>query len=229
MNWLFCFLLAFVTSFAAFWFFGCSDDSSSTASDDKNPSAETLAWNENVNTYDSFAELPSCNESSGYAQVYDDKSFYGCKDGVWEDAFMVFPSYDSLVTCKAALNGFSVIVKGDKDSDLKLYVCDEGKWTTGNKENTDGRLPSKADVKENWSGLNPIPATSPKIKVYESGMQWYFVRDVLKLFVFPSYKSLPKCDAKANGINATVKENGEESVYTCKEGEWVEGTGENAR
>lgn len=109
----------------------CSDDSSSSApaNDEKK---NTGSWNE-IQVFDAKTDLPSCDKFDGAtAQVIDEKAFFACFDGKWEQIGVTVPAYEQLPECKASLNDFCIDI-ADGDKIQESYVCDEGEWVKASK------------------------------------------------------------------------------------------------
>lgn len=125
------FLLAGALCVAALGSVACSDDSSSTApANDEKKSTGT--WGD-VQIFDAKSDLPSCDKFKGAAaQVIDEKSFFACIDGKWEQINVSAPAYEQLPECTAPLNDFCIDIT-DGDEIQKSYVCDEGQWVKGNR------------------------------------------------------------------------------------------------
>lgn len=125
------FLLAGALCVAALGSVACSDDSSSTApANDEKKSTGT--WDD-VQIFDAKSDLPSCDKFDGVAaQVVDEKSFFACIDGKWEQINVSAPAYEQLPECTASLNDFCIDIT-DGDEIQKSYVCDEGQWVKGNR------------------------------------------------------------------------------------------------
>ncbi|WP_407444697.1 hypothetical protein [Fibrobacter sp.] len=119
------YLLTLALGVAVFGAVACSDDSSSTApANDEKKSTGT--WDD-VQIFDAKANLPSCDKFDGVAQVVDEKAFFACVEGEWEQINVSAPAYEQLPECTAPLNDFCIDISNG-DEIQQSYVCDEGEW-----------------------------------------------------------------------------------------------------
>lgn len=123
------YLLTLALGVAMFGAVACSDDSSSSVAADDGKS-DVATW-EDLQHFDDFADLPSCEKFEGVAaQVIDEKGFFACSDNEWLHIGISVPAYDKLPKCEASMNEFCVYIEENEKIEAS-YICDEGTWVRG--------------------------------------------------------------------------------------------------
>lgn len=151
-------LLASTLCLSLFGAVACSDDDSSTSAslrifDHKvafTNDGDIIDWDGTFKSFDSVEDLPACDLNKSIAQVIDEKTFYGCYKGKWGVADLVYPSYEELPECDAAMNEFNVgVVKENSNTRYEEwgYTCKEGKWVHGNDDNAGSHATIRIDAK----------------------------------------------------------------------------------
>lgn len=138
------FFMAGALSLALFGAVACSDDDSSGVGSSKNDNSQLIAeeidldsaWKSYICPFEAKKNLPECNSSVlTVSLVYEDSTFYTCKDREWLEALIVVPDFEQLPKCDDALDDMVFGVGEIEKDSVALFMCDEGEWVDGNNDN----------------------------------------------------------------------------------------------